>query len=109
MGWVTFEDGIAYSRNVVAAKVALGLSDTTNESAAMLYDVAQARVREKTGIDVAGEASGNAYVRDPAVTPWSEIDLANGAFGRGVAVTPMQLATAYAALVNGGRSSSRTL
>ena len=25
MGWMTFEDGVAYSRNVVAAKVALGL------------------------------------------------------------------------------------
>ena len=103
MGWVTFEDGIAYSRNVVAAKVALGLSDTTNESAAMLYDTwRKLGFGEKTGIDVAGEASGNAYVRDPAVTPWSEIDLANGAFGQGVAVTPMQLAAAYAALVNGG-------
>ena len=29
MGWMTFEDAIAYSRNVVAAKVALGLGKTT--------------------------------------------------------------------------------
>ena len=28
MGWMTFEDGVAYSRNVVAAKVALGLGKT---------------------------------------------------------------------------------
>ncbi len=41
-------------------------------------------------------------VRDPALTPWREIDLANGAFGQGVAVTPIQLATAFAALANGG-------
>jgi cell division protein FtsI (penicillin-binding protein 3) len=103
MGWITFEDGIAYSRNVVAAKVALDLGDTTNESAAMLYDTwRKLGFGEKTGIDVAGEASGSAYVRDPAVAPWSEIDLANGAFGQGVAVTPMQLAAANAALVNGG-------
>ena len=53
-----------------------------------------------TGIDVAGEVGG--LVRDPGVTPWREIDLANGAFGQGVAVTPIQLAMAYAALVNGG-------
>jgi cell division protein FtsI (penicillin-binding protein 3) len=53
-----------------------------------------------TGIDVAGEVSG--IVRDPAITPWREIDLANGAFGQGVAVTPIQLATAYAAEMNGG-------
>ena len=38
MGWITFEDGVAYSRNVVAAKVALGLSKSTKQSATMLYD-----------------------------------------------------------------------
>ena len=103
MGWVTFEDGIAYSRNVVAAKVALDLGKTTTESATMLYDTwRKLGFGEKTGIDLAGETSGSAYVRDPTVTPWGEIDLANGAFGQGVAVTPIQLATAYAALANGG-------
>ena len=55
---------------------------------------------QPTGIDVAGEVGG--IVRDPALTPWREIDLANGAFGQGVAVTPIQLAMAYAALMNGG-------
>ena len=34
--------------------------------------------------------------------PWAQIDLANGSFGQGVAITPIQLATAYAALMNGG-------
>jgi cell division protein FtsI/penicillin-binding protein 2 len=103
MGWITFEDGIAYSRNVVAAKVALDLGDSTYESASMLYDTwRKLGFGQKSGIDLAGEASGNSYVRDPAVAPWSEIDLANGAFGQGVAVTPIQLASAYAALVNGG-------
>jgi cell division protein FtsI (penicillin-binding protein 3) len=103
MGWLTFEDGIAYSRNVIAAKVALGLADTTDEAAAMLYDTwKKLGYGELTGIDVAGEASGRNYVRDPAITPWREIDLANASFGQGVAVTPIQLATAFAALVNGG-------
>src|SRR6185295_17411624 len=55
---------------------------------------------QPTGIDLAGEVGG--IVRDPAITPWREIDLANGAFGQGVAVTPIQLATAYSALANGG-------
>ncbi len=49
---------------------------------------------------MAGEVSG--IVRDPGLTPWTQIDLANGSFGQGVAVTPIQLATAYAALMNGG-------
>ena len=103
MGWITFEDGIAYSRNVVAAKVALKLGETVDEAAAVLYDAwRRLGFGALTGIDVAGETSANAYVRDPAVTPWREIDLANGAFGQGVAVTPIQLAAAYAAMVNGG-------
>ena len=103
MGWVTFEDGIAFSRNVVAAKVALKLAKSTSAAAAKLYATWRTLgYGAKTGIDVAGEASGNAYVRDPGVSPWSEIDLANGSFGQGVAVTPIQLARAYAALMNGG-------
>ncbi len=101
MGWMTFQDGIAYSRNVVAAKVALGLGDNTRESSAALHEVwRRLGYGEPTGIDLAGEVGG--IVRDPALTEWREIDLANGSFGQGVAVTPIQLATAFAALVNGG-------
>ncbi|HEV8697830.1 MAG TPA: penicillin-binding protein 2 [Candidatus Limnocylindrales bacterium] len=103
MGWITFEDGIAYSRNVVAAKVALDLGRNTAESSAKLYQTWRTLgFGQPTGIDVAGEASASNYVRDPDVSPWSQIDLANGSFGQGVAVTPIQLATAYAALLNGG-------
>jgi cell division protein FtsI/penicillin-binding protein 2 len=100
-GWMTFEDGVAYSRNVVAAKVALALGKSTRQSSTILHAVWQKMgFGSKTGIDVAGEAVG--IVRDPTITKWQEIDLANGAFGQGVAVTPIQLATAYAAMVNGG-------
>ncbi len=83
------------------AKVALGLGKTTAKAASILAG-AWARVGfgEKTGIDLAGEAAG--IVRDPAIRRWRQIDLANGSFGQGVAVTQLQLATAYAALVNGG-------
>jgi cell division protein FtsI/penicillin-binding protein 2 len=101
MGWMTFQDGVAYSRNVVAAKVALGLGKTTQQSSVILHDMwLRLGYGKPTGIDVAGEVSG--LVRDPAITPWRQIDLANGAFGQGVAVTPIQLATAYAALADGG-------
>lgn len=103
MGMLTFQDGVAFSRNVVLAKVALDLGSTVAESSSVLYETwRRLGFGEQTGIDVAGETSGNAYVRDPAVQPWREIDLANGSFGQGVAVTPMQLAAAYSALVNGG-------
>jgi len=100
-GWMTFEDGIARSRNVVAAKVALGLGATTRESSAVLHDTWQKLgFGRPTGIDVAGEVAG--LVNDPAIRPWREIDLANASFGQGVAVTPIQLATSFAALMNGG-------
>jgi stage V sporulation protein D (sporulation-specific penicillin-binding protein) len=100
-GWMTFEDGVAYSRNVVAAKVALSLGKSTRQSSSILHAVWQRMgFGAKTGIDVAGEAVG--IVRDPTITQWQPIDLANGAFGQGVAVTPIQLATAFSAMVNGG-------
>ncbi len=101
MGRMTFRDAVAYSRNVVAAKVALRLGKSTRESSRILYDTwRKMGFGSATGIDVANEVPG--IVRDPAVNPWRQIDLANGAFGQGVAVTPIQLAQAFAAMVNGG-------
>ena len=101
MGWMSFADAIAWSRNVVAAKVALDLGETTKESSTILHDTwTRLGFGSPTGIDVAGEVRG--LVHDPTITSWQEIDLANAAFGQGVAVTPIQLATAYAAMVNGG-------
>ena len=101
MGWMTFEDAIAFSRNVVAAKVALGLGETTAASSTILHDTwSRLGFGQKTGIDLAGEVRG--IVNDPTITAWRQIDLANGSFGQGVAVTPIQLATAFSAMVNGG-------
>jgi cell division protein FtsI/penicillin-binding protein 2 len=103
MGWLPFQDGVAFSRNVVAAKVALGLAKTTNQSAAILHSVwTRFGIGTPTGVDLAGEVAG--LVRDPAIQPWQQIDLANGSFGQGVAVTPLQLATAFAPMMNGGQA-----
>ena len=101
MGVMTLEDAIAYSRNVVAAKVALGLAPTTKDAATILHEVwTRMGFGSPTGIDVAGEVRG--LVNDPATRKWRQIDLANGSFGQGIAVTQIQLAQAYAAMVNGG-------
>ncbi|GAC1676962.1 MAG: hypothetical protein NVS9B8_18330 [Candidatus Limnocylindrales bacterium] len=101
-GWMTFEDAIAFSRNVVAAKVALGLDSDVRTASAILYSTwTRFGFGSRTGVDLAGEVGGIA--RDPAIRAWRQIDLANGAFGQGVAVTPMQLATAYSTMVNGGQ------
>ncbi|MEW5991931.1 MAG: penicillin-binding protein 2 [Chloroflexota bacterium] len=130
MGIMTFEDAIAWSRNVVAAKVALGLAPSLDAASATLHEVwLRLGFGSRTGIDLAGEVGGlgrypadpawrgtgwaagtgsappgvgGGLVRDPADTAWREIDLANGAFGQGVAVTPIQLAVAFSAMVNGG-------
>ena len=101
MGDLTLADAIAYSRNVVAAKVALGLAPTRAAASSVLHEVwTRFGFGKPTGIDVSGEVAG--LVNDPAITGWREIDLANGSFGQGVAVTQVQLAAAYAAMVNGG-------
>jgi cell division protein FtsI (penicillin-binding protein 3) len=101
MGNMKLEDGIAYSRNIVAAKVAFGLAPTLNGASGVLHEVwTRFGFGSMTGIDVAGEVRG--LVNDPAQRRWREIDLANGSFGQGVAVTQIQLAAAYAAMVNGG-------
>jgi cell division protein FtsI/penicillin-binding protein 2 len=100
-GMMTFQDAIAYSRNVVAAKVALKLGKTTKTASTRLFATWRSMgFGSPTGIDVANEITG--IVRDPAKRPWRQIDLANGAFGQGVAVTPIQLAQAYGAMLNGG-------
>jgi cell division protein FtsI (penicillin-binding protein 3) len=101
MGVMRLEDAIAYSRNVVAARVALGLAPTVAAASADLHAVwTRLGFGSPTGIDLSGEVRG--LVNDPAIRAWRQIDLANGAFGQGVAVTQIQLATAYAAMVNGG-------
>ncbi len=101
MGKIRFMDAIAYSRNLAVAGVAMRLGPSVAAASAKLYATwQQLGIGKPTGIDVSGEASGIAA--DPSVHPWQPIDLANRAFGQGVAVTPVQLAVAYAAMSNGG-------
>ena len=53
---------------------------------------------QPTGIDLQGEVSG--YLKPKS--QWYPIDFATVTFGQGIAVTPIQLIRAFAALVNGG-------
>ena len=52
----------------------------------------------KGGIDLEGEDTGT--VRD--YTTWTDIDLANIAFGQGISVTPLQMLGAFNVIANGG-------
>ena len=101
MGWIPFEDVIAYSRNVGAVRVARMLGDDVDDASQVLYDYwRRLGLGSLTRVDVAGELPGLAA--NPAVDKWAEIDLANRAFGQGVAVTPLQMATSFGAMINGG-------
>ncbi|MBE5817139.1 MAG: PASTA domain-containing protein [Clostridiales bacterium] len=54
---------------------------------------------DKTGIDVSGEEKGILLNEDSAKT----VDVARMSFGQALSVTPIQLASAFSALVNGGK------
>lgn len=53
---------------------------------------------DKTGIDLDTEVSGYA----PPVKEWRDITRSTIAFGQGIAVSPLQMVAAYAAIANGG-------
>ncbi len=54
---------------------------------------------EPTSIDLQGEISG--YLKSDK--EWYPIDYATVTFGQGIAVTPIQMITAFSSLVNGGK------
>jgi cell division protein FtsI/penicillin-binding protein 2 len=54
-----------------------------------------------THIGLGGEPDG--LVRANQDPNWSEVDLATNSFGQGIAATPIQVITAIASLVNGGK------
>ncbi len=53
-----------------------------------------------TGVELAGEAKGLVHL--PEDWDWADSYLATNAFGQGIAVTPLQMATAIAAVANDG-------
>jgi cell division protein FtsI/penicillin-binding protein 2 len=53
----------------------------------------------KTNVDLISEASGTLQ----PVNKWSDVNRATMSFGQGIAVTPLQILTAYSAIVNDGR------
>jgi cell division protein FtsI (penicillin-binding protein 3) len=91
--WLDLQQIVEVSSNIGAAKVALRLGSDRYYRGLRAFGFGW-----PTGIDLPGEAGG--IVR-PARS-WAQIDLANHGFGQGVAVTAIQLASAYAAIANGG-------
>jgi cell division protein FtsI (penicillin-binding protein 3) len=92
-GWIPFSKIIQYSSNIGVTKVAEKLK--RDRYFGYIEKFGFGRL---TGVDLPGEVPG--AVRSP--DRWAPIDLATHAFGQGIAVTPLQLAMAYAAVANGG-------
>ncbi len=86
-------DIIKVSSNIGAAKV--GQTVGAPELARVLEDFG---FGQPTGVDLPGEARG---ILRP-VAGWRPVELANICFGQGVAVTPLQMIQAVAAIANGG-------
>jgi cell division protein FtsI (penicillin-binding protein 3) len=84
---------IEVSSNIGAGKIALRLGKERFGRGLEAFGLGR-----RTGIDLPGEASG--LLRQPAA--WDTVELADHGFGQGIAVTPIQLASAYAAIANGG-------
>lgn len=93
-GVLTFRDVLAKSSNVGAIKLGMRVG------AGPLYETIRSfGFGERTGIDLPGESPG--ALRELA--SWSKVTPAYVSFGQGVAVTPIQLASAIAAVANQGR------
>ena len=93
-GMLSFADVIALSSNIGCAKVAERLGRDHFAAALVKFGFGG-----PTGVDLPGEVGG--LVRP--VEQWRRIHLVTTAFGQGIAVTPLQLAHAFAAIANGGR------
>lgn len=90
---MTFSQIIQSSSNVGTIKVAERLGKQS------LYDyLGRFGYGRKTGLDFPGESAGIL----PKPEKWWQTSLGTIAIGQGVAVTPLQMARAYATLANGG-------
>lgn len=90
---LTFQEIIELSSNIGTGKLALRLGPEKLCEAIDRFGFGQ-----KTYVGLPGEQSG--YIGDPGV--WSDYNIAALSIGHSIAVTPLQLSSAMAALANGG-------
>ena len=99
-GSQTLQEGLTNSCNCVFMDLALRLGVDK------FYEyMKKFGLGEKTGIDLAGEASG--ILMDKSLV--KTVDLARMGFGHAVAVTPVQLLTAVCGILNGGNLTTPTV
>lgn len=93
-GWLSMTEAIAVSSNIAAAKIGERLGRERFQP--FLVDLGFGKA---TGVDLPAEVGG--MLRP--IGDWSRINLMTTSFGQGVAVTPLQMARAFAAIANGGQ------
>ena len=91
--YLSLAEILQLSSNIGAGKVALEVGGKTLFSYLKAFGFGS-----KTDINFNGESKGSV---SPYNT-WTKVDLATKGYGYGVAVTPIQLITAYSAIANGG-------
>ena len=91
--WLTFQEGIELSSNIVMAKLA-----PTIGSERLYVQARNFGFGIPSGVDLPGEVRGK--LKKP--NEWSGTTLQTLAYGYEVAVTPLQIACAYAAVANKG-------
>jgi len=92
-GWLSLKEWIVRSSNVVSAKLALKLGRDT-----VLNGYRAFGLGARTGLGFPGESAG----KIPKLQGLSMLELANLGFGQGLTATPIQVARAYGAILNGG-------
>ena len=90
---LTTADILAQSSNVGAVTIGLRLGERRFDRWVRRFGFGRT-----TGVDLPGEGTGIV----PDVEDYSGSTIGNAPIGQGLAVTPMQMATAYAAIANGG-------
>ena len=91
--WLTFSEAVEKSSNIGLLKIGNKIGSET------LYKyIRNFGFGKKTGVDLPGEEIG---IVQP-LSSWRPINLATVSFGQGIAVTPIQMLSAYGAIANGG-------
>lgn len=96
--WLNVPETLAYSSNIVTAKISEEMGPKRMEALFRrmgFYDPPKIELREKG--------------RPLVPSNWARSTTMTTGYGHGIAVTPLQLAAAYAALVNGGIMHAPTL
>jgi len=91
--WLTTSEILSHSSNVGAVTIAEKLG-----SASLMNWIEKFGYGKKTGIDFPGESPGFVL----PLEKWYGSTIGNVPIGQGISVTPIQMASAYAAIANGG-------